>query len=63
MCCGERRQLGRRTPSVDAVSLTDAWRGAFTDVQLSDAGCEWLHVDLVDDLGPFYLDACGFVTT
>lgn len=27
------------------------------------AGCEWLHVDFEDDLGPFYLDACGFAPT
>jgi GNAT superfamily N-acetyltransferase len=24
------------------------------------AGCDWLHVDLADDLAGFYLDACGF---
>ena len=24
------------------------------------AGCEWLHVDFDDELGPFYYDACGF---
>jgi ribosomal protein S18 acetylase RimI-like enzyme len=27
------------------------------------AGCEWLHVDFDDHLGPFYLDACGFSPT
>ena len=27
------------------------------------AGCEWLHVDFDADLGPFYLDACGFRPT
>ena len=27
------------------------------------AGCEWLHVDFDDQLGPFYFDACGFVST
>ena len=27
------------------------------------AGCEWLHVDLDDDLRPFYFDACGFRPT
>ncbi len=27
------------------------------------AGCEWLHVDFDDDLGPFYFDACGFQPT
>lgn len=25
------------------------------------AGCEWMHVDFDDPLGPFYYDACGFV--
>ena len=27
------------------------------------AGCEWLHVDVEDDLGGFYLRACGFRPT
>jgi GNAT superfamily N-acetyltransferase len=27
------------------------------------AGCEWLHVDFDDDLGPFYFEACGFTPT
>jgi GNAT superfamily N-acetyltransferase len=27
------------------------------------AGCEWLHVDFDDDLGPFYFGACGFRPT
>jgi GNAT superfamily N-acetyltransferase len=27
------------------------------------AGCEWLHVDFDEHLGPFYLDACGFTPT
>ena len=27
------------------------------------AGCEWLHVDFTEDLGPFYLGACGFRPT
>jgi len=27
------------------------------------AGCEWLHVDYRDELGPFYLEACGFRAT
>ena len=27
------------------------------------AGCEWLHVDFEERLGPFYLDACGFAPT
>lgn len=27
------------------------------------AGCEWLHVDFLPDLAPFYFDACGFRPT
>ncbi len=27
------------------------------------AGCEWLHVDFDDHLGPFYYQACGFTPT
>jgi GNAT superfamily N-acetyltransferase len=27
------------------------------------AGCEYLHVDFEDELGPFYFGACGFVPT
>ncbi len=27
------------------------------------AGCEWLHVDFDEGLGPFYLAACGFEPT
>ncbi|MFD6072875.1 GNAT family N-acetyltransferase [Amycolatopsis lurida] len=27
------------------------------------AGCEWLHVDFVPELGPFYFGACGFRPT
>lgn len=27
------------------------------------AGCEWLHVDFVPELTPFYIDACGFRAT
>ncbi|MFC6092710.1 GNAT family N-acetyltransferase [Saccharothrix lopnurensis] len=27
------------------------------------AGCEWLHVDFDDGLGPFYFDSCGFRPT
>jgi GNAT superfamily N-acetyltransferase len=27
------------------------------------AGCEWLHVDFEDELGPFYFEACGFTPT
>ena len=27
------------------------------------AGCEWLHVDFEDDLGDFYIGACGFTPT
>ena len=28
----------------------------------AQAGCEWLHVDYAEELGPFY-DACGFKST
>lgn len=28
-----------------------------------EAGCEWLHVDFDEPLTPFYLGACGFVST
>lgn len=31
--------------------------------QSAAAGCEWLHVDFEDDLGAFYLAACGFTPT
>ena len=27
------------------------------------AGCEWLHVDFGEELGPFYVGACGFRPT
>jgi GNAT superfamily N-acetyltransferase len=27
------------------------------------AGCEWIHVDFEDRLGPFYLRSCGFRPT
>lgn len=27
------------------------------------AGCEWLHVDFEEELGPFYVDGCGFRPT
>jgi GNAT superfamily N-acetyltransferase len=27
------------------------------------AGCEWLHVDYGDELGSFYVEACGFRPT
>jgi len=27
------------------------------------AGCEYLHVDFDEHLGPFYFDACGFTPT
>jgi GNAT superfamily N-acetyltransferase len=31
--------------------------------QARSAGCEWLHVDFDDDLGPFYFGGCGFRPT
>jgi ribosomal protein S18 acetylase RimI-like enzyme len=33
---------------------------ALATEQARAAGCEWLHVDFDDELGPFYIDACGF---
>jgi GNAT superfamily N-acetyltransferase len=27
------------------------------------AGCEWLHVDFEEELGTFYVGACGFTPT
>jgi ribosomal protein S18 acetylase RimI-like enzyme len=27
------------------------------------AGCEWIHVDFEEHLGPFYFGACGFSDT
>lgn len=27
------------------------------------SGCEWLHVDLDDELAEFYFEACGFKST
>ncbi len=27
------------------------------------AGCEWLHVDFEEELGAFYVGACGFSPT
>lgn len=29
----------------------------------ASAGCEWLHVDFVSELAPFYFNACGFTPT
>lgn len=31
--------------------------------QARAAGCEWLHVDFDDELGPFYFSSCGFRPT
>jgi GNAT superfamily N-acetyltransferase len=31
--------------------------------EASAAGCEWLHVDFEDHLGPFYFGVCGFQPT
>jgi ribosomal protein S18 acetylase RimI-like enzyme len=31
--------------------------------QAQAAGCEWLHVDFEERLGPFYFGACGFRPT
>jgi GNAT superfamily N-acetyltransferase len=45
-----RRGIGAR---MIALAVTEA----------RAAGCEWLHVDFDDDLGPFYFGACGFTPT
>jgi GNAT superfamily N-acetyltransferase len=44
---GRRRGVGTRLVAI-AVDNARA------------AGCEWLHVDFTDDLGPFYVTSCGF---
>ncbi len=31
--------------------------------QARAAGCEWIHVDFVENLAPFYFGACGFRPT
>jgi GNAT superfamily N-acetyltransferase len=31
--------------------------------QARAAGCEWIHVDFLADLAPFYFGACGFRPT
>jgi GNAT superfamily N-acetyltransferase len=31
--------------------------------EASASGCQWLHVDFEDHLGPFYFGACGFRST
>jgi len=36
---------------------------AHARVAAGAAGCEWLHVDFDDDLGDFYIKACGFTPT
>ena len=36
---------------------------AVTVSEAKAAGCEWLHVDFEEHLGPFYLGACGFTPT
>jgi GNAT superfamily N-acetyltransferase len=45
-----RRGIGRRLVAI-------------AEEQARAAGCEWLHVDFEDELGSFYLDACGFRST
>jgi GNAT superfamily N-acetyltransferase len=51
------------------VSTAYQHRGIGTDlvrcatVHAKAAGCEWLHVDFLDELGPFYFDACEFRPT
>ena len=46
----QRRGIGTRLVAVAAE-------------QARAAGCEWLHVDYRDGLGPFYVEACGFRPT
>ncbi|MCI3928486.1 GNAT family N-acetyltransferase [Streptomyces sp. AN091965] len=48
---------GRRRCGVGAGLVAEAARHARA------AGCEWLHVDFDDELGPFYFEACGFRPT
>lgn len=36
---------------------------ALAAAQARRAGCEWLHVDFEDHLGPFYFGSCGFTPT
>ena len=36
---------------------------AMASNEATRVGCEWLHVDFDDGLGPFYLAACGFSVT
>jgi GNAT superfamily N-acetyltransferase len=46
-----------RRRGVGTAMVTRAAQGARA------AGCEWLHVDFDEDLGSFYLEACGFAST
>lgn len=48
-------RLGRRGVGTGLVKVAAE--------QARSAGCEWLHVDFDDDLGPFYFDSCGFRPT
>jgi GNAT superfamily N-acetyltransferase len=51
------------------VRLDHQRRGIATELvhrcagHAAEAGCEWLHVDFQDELGPFYVGACGFLPT
>jgi GNAT superfamily N-acetyltransferase len=51
------------------VSSSHQRRGVATELvrhavgYAKGAGCEWLHVDFAEDLGPFYFGACGFRPT
>jgi GNAT superfamily N-acetyltransferase len=54
----------------DTMVLADARRTgigttmlALVRTECEKAGCEWLHVDFEDNLGPFYLESCGFTAT
>lgn len=46
-----------RRQGVGAALVRHARNGA------AAAGCEWLHVDFDEHLGPFYFDECGFRPT
>ncbi|MFD0481619.1 GNAT family N-acetyltransferase [Kineococcus sp. GCM10028916] len=65
-----RRQAGRSPPPRGTKTRgSHQQRGIGRDlVRVAEeharaAGCEWLHVDHLPELAPFYLDACGFRRT
>jgi GNAT superfamily N-acetyltransferase len=52
MVAGSARKLGIGTAMVEVAGR-----------EAREAGCQWLHVDFAEDLGPFYYEACGFRPT